>query len=86
MIGGNIIENAAVTLSDGTRARRLWCVDKRTKDELCVYAEQPASALDCGEEIWWQSGSIMARGNTLRYKKIANSFDPRWLTSEELAT
>lgn len=80
MIGGKIIENALVTLTDEGKSysrRRLWCVDGT--DECAVFVEDTptAESLKPGETCWWQSGIIYARGNTLKLKKVGVSFDPR---------
>lgn len=81
MIGGKIIENSLHTYADGPKAytrRRLWCVDDHG-DECAVHVEDtPAAAsLKPGETCWWQSGTIYARGDTLKLKKIGFSHDPR---------
>lgn len=80
MIGGRIIENAIITLTDEGKAytrRRLWCVDRG--DEFAVYVEDTpeAASLVPGETCWWQSGRIYARNDTLDLKKVGFSFDPR---------
>lgn len=74
-VGGRIIENIRTTNGAGTPVRRLWVVD-RDGTETAVYAELAAWQLRPGEEIWWQSGQIMARGDKLVLRKIGFSFDP----------
>lgn len=81
MIGGRIIENAVVTLTDGDQSysrRRLWCVDSHG-DECAVFVEdtEDAASLKPNETCWWQGGRIYARNDTLDLKKIGFSFDPR---------
>lgn len=80
MIGGRIIENASHTLDDGRSVRRLWLMDSNG-DECCVYAENSASALLCGEQVWWQSGKIYARNDTVTFAKIGYSFGVRGLAA-----
>lgn len=76
-VGGRIIENAPYQPKDGQPAlRRLWVMDQ-DGTETAVLAEPAAEVLKPGEEIWWQSGTIYARKDTMKLKKIAYSFDPR---------
>lgn len=80
MIGGRIIENAMRTFEDDgstfTR-RRLWCVDGHG-NECAVHVEDTpqAASLQPGENVWWQSGVVYARNDTLELRKIGFSFDP----------
>lgn len=81
MVGGKIIENALHTFTDDGKTytrRRLWCYDPKD-GECAVHVEdtQDAASLKPGETCWWQSGTIYARGDTLKLKKIGFSFDPR---------
>lgn len=76
MIGGRIIENAAIKLENGQWARRLWCVD-RNGDECCVFAEDAAVGLNMGDQIWWQGKRIYAKNDTLILDKIGYSFNPQ---------
>lgn len=78
MVGGHIIDNVPHYLAPPDRGgcRRLWCMD-RNGDECIVYAETAADVLECGEEIWWQAGTILARGDTLKLGKIGYSHRPK---------
>lgn len=82
MVGGWIIENKIVTiLDDNGKAhtyRRLWCID-RHDDECAVLTDtKTAQMLQVGEQIWWRAEKIYAGPNdSLYFRKIGNSFDPR---------
>lgn len=80
MIGGHIIENIEHTLDDGRTVRRLWVMDTNG-DECCVYAEARTSELACGEQIWWQGGTIYALDDRLTFAKIGYSFGVRSLVA-----
>lgn len=78
MVGGRIIENALHTYTDDGETftrRRLWVAD-RNGDECAVFVEEAGAQLRCGEEIWWQAGTIYARGDTLTLQKIGFSHQP----------
>jgi hypothetical protein len=76
MVGGWIISNESVKQPEtGRDVQRIWCADRRG-DECAVYAEPAASVLESGEQIWWQSGKIMARGDKETFDKIGYSFQP----------
>jgi hypothetical protein len=79
MVGGTIVSNERMLLPvEGKHpkfVRRLWCAD-RHGDECAVYAEVAAEALKVGEQIWWQSGKIFARDDTMTFHKVGYSFQP----------
>lgn len=79
-VGGMIVSNERVAIPIQGKeypklVRRLWCID-RHKTEVAVYAEPAAEVLTVGEQIWWQSGQIMARNDTMTFHKIGDSFTP----------
>ena len=81
MVGGWIVSNDAMTQPETGRAvQRLWCAD-RNGDECAVFAEPAASILMPGENIWWQSGKIMARDDKVTFEKVGYSFDPSALST-----
>ena len=81
MIGGVVIE-VMEAISRGRvpkRVNRLWCVDKRNHDEICVLAEwyPPGSGPKVGESIWWQSQSIYYDGDRKQVRKVGLSYRPK---------
>jgi hypothetical protein len=86
MVGGAIIEVQEMTLRhEGSHPRRpvkvnrLWCVDKRTHEETCVFAQwyPPDDGPKVGESIWWQSGWIFYDQDRKKIKKVGVSYQPK---------
>ncbi len=79
-VGGTIVSNERYWMPiEGKHPKatmRLWVIDRRHGDETIVYAEPAAECLNIGEEIWWQSGKIYARNDTLEFHKIGASHSP----------
>jgi hypothetical protein len=79
MVGGRVIEVFPMTMGCSLGAQevvRLWVMDTKTADELCVYV-RPASILpEVGEEVWWQSGQVMFANDKYRLEKVGYSFRP----------
>ena len=74
-VGGRIIEIKKV----GPKEWRLWVMDKyppNVPDEVCVHTKHDPSMLELGDEIWWHSGTIYAKSDTVRLPKYGNSYDP----------
>lgn len=78
-VGGNIIEMLSMSIPHEGGVKqvvRLWCHDKRTGDETCVYGEPGGAMPKLGEEIWWQAGRIYFDGDRRSLRKIGCSFVP----------
>lgn len=74
-VGGRIIEIRPMRIEEsGQGVVRLWVVDPRTSDELCVYAEPADKMPAIGESIWWQSGKIMFDNDRSTLNKVGYSF------------
>ena len=78
-----VIENRVITMQDGSRARRLWCMDTvHSHDECAVFADvYEAAEVEPGDSIWWQCGKIYWTRRPYftdkPLRKISASFDPR---------
>ena len=85
-MGGAIIEvKEAIIRANGEhprsplRVNRLWCVDRRTHEETCVFSEwYPfGKGPKVGESIWWSGGWIFYDGDRKKVKKVGISYQPK---------
>jgi hypothetical protein len=59
MIGGQVIENAIVTVDDGRDLRRLWVVDRCSTLEAALYTPPEfGSGVKIGDTVWKQAGRL----------------------------
>jgi hypothetical protein len=85
-VGGAVIEVLEMTLrAEGdhpmkpVRVNRLWCVDRKTHNEICVFSHwyPPGSGPKVGESIWWQNGWIFYDRDRKKIKKVGVSYRPK---------
>jgi hypothetical protein len=85
-MGGSIIEvRETILRAHGehprkpVRVNRLWCVDKRTWEETCVFTTwyPPGKGPKVGESIWWSNGWILYDGDRKKVKKLGVSYKPK---------
>jgi hypothetical protein len=83
MVGGAIIEVREMVIRAigehpraSIRVNRLWCVNKRTHEETCVFAEwyPPGKGPKVGESIWWQAGLIFYDRDRKSVNKVGISY------------
>ena len=86
MVGGIIIEVREMVIRAigehpraPRRVNRLWCVDPRTHQETCVFAEwyPPGKGPKLRESIWWQGGRIFYDGDRRSVNKVGISYAPK---------
>lgn len=75
MVGGRVIEINHVHRG-GRVLVRLWVIDPKSVDELCVYAEPAEVMPKVGDEVWWQAGKIYFDRDRRHLRKVAYSFRP----------
>lgn len=85
-MGGSIIEVRETVIRaygehprKAVRVNRLWCVDRNTWEEACVFTPwyPPGEGPKVGDSIWWQSGLIFYDRDRKTVKKVGVSYRPK---------